>query len=255
MPQGQLFELCVESLEAALVADRGGASRIELCTRLDIGGLTPQVELTQAVVKALRIPVYVLIRPRGGDFVYSDAEFALMCRQVEECKAAGAAGVVIGILRKDGRIDEERSRKLAEVARPMGVTYNRAFDHAPDLDEALESVVRSGADYLLTSGGAANVIEGAASLAHLNRRAGDRLRLIAGGGLKLANLQEVLEVTSLDAFHGSLKRKPLASHRPAEVEDHGPLPGADRLSAEEEAALKVDLAEALAIFSKHAAGR
>lgn len=250
-----LFELCVEGLEAARVADRMGASRIELCTRLDLGGLTPPVELTRAVVAAIGLPVFVLIRPRGGDFVYTNEEFALMRRQIEECKAAGAAGVVLGVLLPDGRIDVPRSRELVELARPMQVTYNRAFDHAPDLGSALEDVVATGSEFLLTSGGEANVLAGASTLKRLHRRAGERLRLIAGGGLKLANLTEVFASTELDAFHGSLKRNSVASHRPAEVVDHAPGMLTAELNPAETAALEEDLAKAISRVNQYFAGQ
>lgn len=251
MPAEALFELCVEGVEAAVVADRGGASRIELCTRLDLGGLTPPLDLTRAVLQAIRIPVFVLIRPRGGDFVYTNQEFALMRQQIEECKAAGVAGVVLGVLLADGRIDVARSRELVELAHPMAVTYNRAFDHSPDLGRALEDVIATGADFLLTSGGEANVLVGASSLGRLHQQAGGRLRLLAGGGLKLSNLSEVMQKSGLTAFHGSLKRTAAVAHRPAEAVDEAPGSLTAELNAAQAAALKEDLATAIHKIHQH----
>ena len=202
-----LFELCGESLEAAKVGEAGGADRIELCAELRIGGVTPDFELARAVVEAISIPVYVLIRPRGGDFVYSAAECDFMRRQIEQARAAGARGVVLGILRADGRVDVERTRALIEQARPMAVTFHRAFDETRDLSEALEAVIEAGADCLLTSGGAPDVLSGSETIARLARQAGKRIQVMAGGGLALGVVAEVMRQSGATHLHGSLIRK------------------------------------------------
>jgi copper homeostasis protein len=202
-----LFELCVESLQAAQAAEQGGADRIELCERLDLGGITPGDKLTSATIQALSIPVHVLIRPRGGDFVYSAAEFEQMKLRVNRIKQLGAAGAALGVLLADGCVDEERSRELVELARPMKVTFHRAFDRTPEMDEALEAVIRTGADCLLTSGGAPNVLAGVKQLKRLVIQAGDRIQIMAGGGLRLDSIAEVLEQTGLRCLHGSLTRR------------------------------------------------
>jgi copper homeostasis protein len=199
-----LFELCVESLGSAQAAERGGADRVELCTALEIGGVTPAEELTAATIQSLRIPVHVLIRPRGGDFVYSAAEFEQIRQQIEGVKKAGAAGVVLGVLLADGRVDVPRSRELVALARPMKVTFHRAFDETGDKAEALEAVIETGADWLLTSGGAPDVLTGAEVLGKLVHQAGERIQIMAGGGLRLANLVEVLERSCVPCLHGSL---------------------------------------------------
>jgi copper homeostasis protein len=201
------FELCAESREAACAAEAGGADRIELCTELASGGLTPCAELIAASVSALSIPVYVLIRPRAGSFVFSAEEFALMRRQIEEAKEVGASGVALGVLREDGRVDVERTRELVDLARPMAATFHRAFDETPDLEESLERVIETGAEGLLTSGGAREVLGGAESICGLRRQAGDRIDIIAGGGLKLETLPEVVRRSGVFCLHGSLKRK------------------------------------------------
>jgi len=206
MSKSFLFELCAESLEAAKAAQAGGADRMELCEQLAISGVTPSIELLRGVLDAVSIPVHVLIRPRGGNFVYTESEFSLMRRQVEQAKAAGAAGVAIGVLLRDGRVDVTRTFELAKLARPMKVTFHRAFDEADDLERALEDVIRSGVDCLLTSGGRANVLAGAEQIGRLQRQAGNRLEVMAGGGLKLANLAEVVRRSGVTCLHGSLSR-------------------------------------------------
>jgi len=206
MRNSLLFELCADSLEAAVIAQAAGADRMELCQELAIGGVTPSDSLLAATLRAVSIPVYVLIRPRGGDFVYTSAEFEQMRGQIEHAKGAGAAGVAIGVLLPDGRVDVERTQELVELARPLHVTFHRAFDETRDLDEALEDVILTGADCLLTSGGAANVLEGAEQIGRLNRLAGDRLEVMAGGGLRLANLPEVVRRSRVTCLHGSLSR-------------------------------------------------
>jgi copper homeostasis protein len=202
-----LFELCVETLNAARAAEQGGADRIELCARLDLSGITPDQQLTTTAVQALSIPVHVLIRPRGGTFLYTAEEFGLMKKQVEWVKRAGAAGVALGVLLPDRRIDVARSRELAELARPMKVTFHRAFDETPDLGEALEAVISTGVDCLLTSGGAPDVLTGVEQLRKLVAHAGNRIQIMAGGGLRLASIVEVLERTRVCRLHGSLTRR------------------------------------------------
>jgi copper homeostasis protein len=202
--QDPIFELCAPSLAAALAADRGGASRIELCSNLPVGGVTPGIALLESAIEAISIPVHVLIRPRAGNFVFSGEEFALMRRQIEAVKAAGASGVAIGVLLADGRVDVKRTRELADLARPMKVTFHRAFDETANLDEALDAVMETGADSLLTSGGAPDVLSGADTIVRLHRRIGTQLEIMAGGGLRLQNLSEVLNRTGVSCLHGSL---------------------------------------------------
>ena len=138
------FELCAERLESAQAAEAGGADRIELCADLSIGGLTPPFDLVRATVKSVSIPVHVLIRTRGGDFTPTEAEFEQMRRQVEMAKQASAAGVVLGILHADRRVDAERTSALVEEAYPMSATFHRAFDESPDLGASLEAVIQTG---------------------------------------------------------------------------------------------------------------
>jgi copper homeostasis protein len=209
-----LFELCVTNLEAARAAESGGADRIELCSQLSNGGVTPDLDLMTVAIEALSIPAYVLIRPRIGDFVFSPAEFDEMKRQIEQAKASGAAGVAIGVLLPNGRVDVERTRELVALAKPMKVTFHRAFDETPDIAEALEDVIRCGVDCLLTSGGEPDVLTGAESIARLCKLARGRLDVMAGGGLQLTSLVEVLRRTGVSHLHGSLARR-LVAHSEA----------------------------------------
>ena len=212
MKKSYRFELCTETLEAAIAAEQGGADRLELCTDLRVSGLTPSAELLTATLKRVSIPVHVLIRPRAGDFVYSADEFALMGRQIDEAKTAGAHGIAVGILLPDGSIDVPRTRELAKRAHGMHITFHRAFDEIADssnpavIAKALEDVIRAGAQTLLTSGCSPNVLEGASRIGRLQMLAGDRLEIMAGGGLKLTNLVEVVNRSGVTTLHGSLNR-------------------------------------------------
>lgn len=216
------FELCAESLESAVAAEEGGADRIELCADLALGGLTPPRELTAAAVHELQIPVHVMIRPRIGDFVFTAEEFDRMRREVDAVKRAGASGIATGILLADGSVDIERTRALIDQARPMDVTFHRAFDEAADLAQALEDVISTGADSLLTSGGATDVLSGAATIRALAEQAAGRIPIIAGGGLRLENIAEVVRLSGVSWLHGSLTRrngKSGANARPEDVRE------------------------------------
>lgn len=245
-----LFELCAETFEAAQAAEVGGADRIELCSHLSIGGVTPAPELLAATVRALSIPVHVLIRPRGGNFVYSDDEFEQMRRQIEQAKHAGAAGIAVGVLLSDGRVDLERSRELVALGRPLSVTFHRAFDETADLSGALEAVIETGADCLLTSGGAPDVLSGAESIARLRRQAGEGLHIMAGGGLKLGNLAEVVRRTGVSYLHGSLIR----GHVDRE-ETNGKPGGNGHLAVNGRAMLEADVRETIRLLREEVAAR
>ena len=150
-----LLEICVESVEYAVAAERAGADRIELCSDLLCGGVTPDATLMQAVGERVRIPIHVLIRLRSGDFCYSEREFEIMKRDIAAAKKIGLSGVVLGVLDPSSRIDQERTRALVQLAHPLPATFHRAFDQCADLNAALEATVTAGAKRILTSGGAA----------------------------------------------------------------------------------------------------
>jgi copper homeostasis protein len=199
-----LLEISVEALESALAAERGGADRIELCADLSLGGVTPGTDLMRTTRAQVRIPIFSMVRPRAGDFVYSTAEFAEMKRSVVGAKEAGMDGVVLGVLTKQHRVDVERTRELTELARPLPVTYHRAFDEITDLHQALEDIIQSGAKRILTSGGAKSALEGAATLAKLIEAAGERIAIVPGAGISSINIAEVARRTRAREFHSGL---------------------------------------------------
>jgi copper homeostasis protein len=199
-----LLEISVETVEAALAAESGGADRVELCGDLSAGGVTPGAALLRAVRAQVRIPIFSMIRPRARDFVYSAAEFAEMKRSIIGAKESGMDGVVLGILTKDHRVDVRRTQELVELARPLSVTYHRAFDESADLHRALEDVIASGAKRILTSGGAKSALEGAAVLAELIEAAGDRIVVVPGAGISARNIDQVAQQIGAREFHSGL---------------------------------------------------
>lgn len=204
MSSDPLLEISVESLDTALAAEHAGADRIELCAELNLGGITPSIAAMRKVHEELEIPVFPIIRPRKGDFVYSDSEFAAMRRAIATARDLGMEGVVLGILRADRTVDVERTRELVEWAHPLEVTFHRAFDHAPDLLRALDDVVETGATRLLTAGGAASATQGAAVLRKLVEASGDRLVVLPGAGLHAANIAKLAAETQAREFHSGL---------------------------------------------------
>ncbi|MBE0539796.1 MAG: copper homeostasis protein CutC [Verrucomicrobia bacterium] len=202
-----LIEVCANSLESALAAEAGGAARVELCSALIEGGVTPSLAAIELARERLRIGLHVLIRPRGGDFCYNNTEFALMQRDIEFCKSAGADGVVIGALQPDGSVDLTRARELIAAARPMAVTFHRAFDMAADAFQALEDIITLGAERLLTSGQRGSAMAGKELIAELVRRAGERLIVMPGAGVNDGNLRELIAVTGAREYHLSGQKK------------------------------------------------
>jgi copper homeostasis protein len=200
-----ILEVCVDSIESAIAVDSGGADRIELCSSLLEGGLTPSPGVISTVLSKVSLGVFVMIRPRGGDFCYSADEFKAMEQDVRAAKQLGADGVVFGILTEDGRVDAARTHRLVEIARPLKVTFHRAFDMSRDLGESLEDLIRLGVDRVLTSGGEQNVELGQSRIANLQRRAKDRIILMAGAGITEDNVRQIISVTGVREIHASLR--------------------------------------------------
>ena len=196
-----LLECVVETVDQARRAEAAGAARLELCVGLVSGGLTPPSALIAAVVEAVSVPVFTMIRPPPGDFVYSDAELAYAARDADAARAAGASGVVLGVLQPGGRVDVTRTRHLIERAGGLPVTFHRAFDEVADHDAALEDVIATGAARVLTSGGAASAVEGADRLRALVEAAGDRIVVMAGGGVRAANVRAVIGRSGVREVH------------------------------------------------------
>jgi copper homeostasis protein len=201
-----LVEACIDSVASALAAERGGARRLELCDALFDGGTTPSAGMIAACKSAVSLPLFVMIRPRGGGFVYSDAERDVMRRDVVVAREHGAHGVVIGGLRHDGSVDLPLVRSLVEAARALPVTFHRAFDFTGDLEGSLESLVTAGVQRVLSSGGAPTAAEGAAVLATLVRRAGSRLAVMAGGGVREENVASLVSTSGVREVHVRLTR-------------------------------------------------
>jgi len=202
-----LIEVCANSVESALTAQAGGAARVELCSALVEGGITPSAAAIELAKEKLQIGLHVLIRPRGGDFCYDDTEFAVMKRDIAFSKRAGVDGVVIGVLNPDGLIDTARTRELIAAARPMSVTFHRAFDMTADAFRALDDVLALGMERLLTSGQRASAVEGKELIAELIRRAGDRLIVMPGAGINEGNILELIAATGAREYHLSGQKK------------------------------------------------
>ncbi len=205
-----IVEVCVDSLESAIAAERGGAKRVELCASLVEGGVTPSAGLIATTRPKISIGLHVMIRPRAGDFCYTADEFEVMRRDVLMAKQLGADGVVFGILDRDANVDVERTRSLVDLAKPLNTTYHRAFDMSADLLLSLEQVAETGADRILTSGGAPTAIGGTATLRNLVEAASGRVIVMACGAIDHQNVQGVLEKTLVREIHVGL-RTPIAS--------------------------------------------
>jgi copper homeostasis protein len=216
-----LLEIAANSVTSAIAAQEGGADRIELCASLGEGGLTPSYATIAMARERLAIPIYVLIRPRAGDFLYNDYELEAMRRDIEACERLGCDGVVIGVLDADGDVATEPCRDLIYAARGLGVTFHRAFDLTRDPEHALEHLVALGCERVLTSGQRASAIEGAPLIRMLIERAEGRILVMPGAGIDASNVAALREATGATEFHASAKQA-LASrmrYRPDRLAD------------------------------------
>jgi len=200
-----LIEIAVFNLESAIAAYNAGAHRIELCSAPAEGGLTPSAATMRLTKKYVKIPIHVMIRPREGDFCYSEKEFETMLLDVAAAKVAGMEGVVAGILNPDGTIDEERTAILVDAAAPMNVTFHRAFDMAADQDKAMEDIIYAGCARILTSGGKQTAPEGIVKLAELVKKADNRISIMPGSGLNAKNIKQNAEATGAKEMHLSAR--------------------------------------------------
>lgn len=201
MKNKTLVEVCVDSVESSLSAQEGGADRVELCDNLMEGGTTPSYGSIEIARKLLKIGLQVIIRPRGGDFLYSDLEFEIMKRDIQICKEIGVDGVVIGILDENGNVDLLRTKELVELARPLSVTFHRAFDVTRNAEKALDDLISLGIDRVLTSGQEATAFEGLEKIAELVERAGDKIIVMACGSLTERNVGKFVEKTKVKEVH------------------------------------------------------
>ena len=199
-------EICCNSHISAANAKAGGATRIELCRELEIGGLTPICKDIVHCKLALGLRVHVLVRPRGGDFCYDEGELDMIRREIDVCQQNGADAVVVGFLTREGKIDEALTREMVRRARGMEVTFHRAFDEVrQDPQEALEAVIRCGCHRLLTSGCQASAWEGRDVIKNLVRQAQGRIKILAGAGITPENVRDIINYTGVTEVHGSCK--------------------------------------------------
>jgi copper homeostasis protein len=199
------LEICCFNLDSARIAAGAGADRVELCADPSAGGTTPGIGLIRAVRKKIDIELYPIIRIRGGDFLFSEEEFDVMLQEVHACKSAGCEGVVIGVLLRDGRIDKINSSRLVEKAYPMGVCFHRAFDWTRNPFEALEDVISTGCERILTSGQQPTAILGAALIRDLVAAADERIEIMPGSGVRAENIAGIKKETGASAFHSSAR--------------------------------------------------
>lgn len=194
-------EICVEGVDGLVAAQQAGADRVELCASLLEGGITPSLGMVRAALAVAKIPFHVIIRPRGGDFLYSELEFQSMLDDVKAMKELGVAGIVIGCLTAEGTIDEARTKALVDAAKPMKVTNHRAFDMTRDVNEAIEALVRCGVDRVLTSGQADTAEDGVPAMIRTVAAARGRIRIMACGGLDAGNIAGIYSSTHVDDVH------------------------------------------------------
>ncbi len=205
MNEPVVLEVCADSVESAIAAERGGAHRVELCSGLVEGGVTPSFGLITAVRNRIAIDLHIMIRPRSGDFCYDSDEFQVMRQDVLTAKQLGAHGVVLGVLHEDGTVDSARTRTLIEIARPMKVTFHRAFDMSNDLSRALEDVIATGAERVLTSGGEQSAEAGISVIAALVKQATGRIAVMAGAAINVTNARDILARTGVREIHATAR--------------------------------------------------
>jgi copper homeostasis protein len=199
------LEICVNSIHSALAAQEGGASRVELCDNMAEGGTTPSAGMISRCKKLLSIPVFPIIRPRGGDFLYSKEEFEVMKQDILFCKASGCEGIVMGILKVDGSIDIERCAELIALARPMHVTFHRAFDRCNDLEKGLEEIISLGCERVLTSGGNISAENSVQTLKDLIQQSDGRISIMPGSGINENNIDLIAKNTGAYEFHSTAR--------------------------------------------------
>ena len=201
------IEICTDSLDSAWKAEQAGAGRIELCCHLPAGGLTPSFGMLQKCREIIHIPVHVLVRPRAGDFLYSDPELEVMKADIGMAKKLGFEGIVFGILTNQGFPDIQRIKEMVSLARPMKITFHRAFDCCADPHQALEELISCQIDYILTSGQKNEALEGAELIGTLVKQAGNRITIMAGSGINDQNIEKIRSITGVKEFHLSAKKE------------------------------------------------
>ena len=203
MFQNKKIEIACFNLESSLIVEKAGADRVELCANISVGGTTPSIEIIQKARKNLTIDLYVMIRPRGGNFVYSEAELDQMKSDIENIKQLDVNGFVFGILNEDNTINIEQNKALVELAKPFPCTFHRAFDAVSNYEQALEDIIASGFSTLLTSGTFSDVMEGNEVLKKLVEQAKNRIEIMPGGGLRSTNISKLNQIVNANWYHSS----------------------------------------------------
>ncbi len=198
-------EVCIDNFESLQIAERAGADRIELCSALALGGITPNAGFIERAVQYASIPIYVMIRPRSGDFYYSEYEVEIMLKDIYHARIAGAQGVVFGVLDKQANVDRQVLKALMKEAGQLGVTFHRAIDLASDYQSALETIIEAGCERVLTSGQACNALSGASVIQHMVQQADGRLSIMAGAGVNHQNVVQIVRQTGVSEVHLSGK--------------------------------------------------
>ena len=243
-PEYMLLEVCCYGLESALSAQQTGADRIELCADPLQGGTTPSLGLIKVVRSRLHIPLDAIIRPRGGDFMYSKAEFDVMINDLETCKQAGCDGAVLGILKQDGKVDMERCRQLVDLAYPLGVTFHRAFDWTADAEEAMEDIISLGCERILTSGQAPTAAQGTDLIAALVSKADYRITIMPGAGIRAENIGDLVLRTGASEYHSSARMNKITAMGFLNIK-------LDNSEADRAEADPAEIAGMLAILARH----
>ncbi|MTI41734.1 copper homeostasis protein CutC, partial [Fulvivirga lutimaris] len=210
------IEICANSVQSVINAEKAGAQRVELCDNLWEGGTTPSAAMIKLAKEKTNIAIYVLVRPRGGDFVYSDLEFEIIKEDIRICKELGVEGIVSGVLNADGTVDKERTRELVELSKPLPFTFHRAFDVANDAFRALEDIIDCGAVRILSSGQKNSAIEGIDLLKQIQEKAAGRISIMPGGGINPDNISELLSIGCTE-FHMSGKKGQESLAKPSAV--------------------------------------
>ncbi|MBL0129881.1 MAG: copper homeostasis protein CutC [Chitinophagaceae bacterium] len=207
IPKKYIIEIATSDFATTQSAVVGGADRIELCANLAEGGTTPSFATIKKCRESFAVSLYPIIRPRGGDFLYTKDEFDIMLQDVKLCRQLGCDGVVIGLLNRDGTIDIVRTSALIEAAYPLGVTFHRAFDRCKDPFAALEILIEIGCERILTSGQEPSVVDGVDLISELNKKADERIIIMPGSGVRKENIKMLAERTGCVEFHSSLRGK------------------------------------------------
>lgn len=217
MNKNKQLEIACFNLESALIAQENGADTVELCAEINLGGTTPSIEMIQKAKESLSIDIYVMIRPRGGNFVYSQEEFQQMKSEIEAIKKLEVNGFVFGILNEDNSVNIEQNAELVNLAKPIPCTFHRAFDEVKNYKTALEEVISCGFSTILTSGTFPNVMEGKEVLKELVHQANNRITIMPGGGLRSTNIAELDELLNADFYHSSAITDGSETANPAEI--------------------------------------